>query len=302
MYKGAILNPTKLWLRKTSIVGIYKIVSPTGRVYIGQSWEIGNRWRQHKGMRSKGCQLLNRSFCKYGAEAHEFSVIHKLPHDVSQNVLNEYEIFYIKIYRDANIKLMNLSDGGLNCVPSEETRRKISQSNKGKHFIKKTPEQKEKQRLSMLGKRWKIGKKMPPFSEARKKLASERMKGKRYSLGSKRPTHAILATAEKNRGKKRTEEQRKRMSKADMGRPYHGKNNGKVRTDAMNKVQSEIQKARTDNKGELHNMAKLTNEQVIGMRGKYIPIEYPLSRLAKEYNISKRNVLDIIHRKIWSHI
>lgn len=56
------------------------------------------------------------------------------------------------------------------------------------------------------------------------------------------------------------------------------------------------------NKGENHPNHKLTNIIVNEIRKKYIPRKYTLMRLAKEHGLSKTNVLDIIHRKIWSHI
>jgi predicted GIY-YIG superfamily endonuclease len=30
------------------MIGIYKITSPSGKVYIGQSWDIYDRWKKHK--------------------------------------------------------------------------------------------------------------------------------------------------------------------------------------------------------------------------------------------------------------
>ena len=56
------------------------------------------------------------------------------------------------------------------------------------------------------------------------------------------------------------------------------------------------------NKGENHPQNKLTNEMVNEIRSKFIPRKYTCRRIAKEYNISKTNVLDIVNRKIWTHI
>jgi HNH endonuclease/NUMOD4 motif-containing protein len=53
------------------------------------------------------------------------------------------------------------------------------------------------------------------------------------------------------------------------------------------------------NKGEMHPGHKLTKIQVEEIRSKYISRLYPSRKLAKEYNISKRNVLDIVNKKIW---
>ena len=55
--------------------GIYKITSPSGKIYIGQSVDIQRRWRDYKS-RVKGTQkALTRSFNKYGARNHQFDII-----------------------------------------------------------------------------------------------------------------------------------------------------------------------------------------------------------------------------------
>ena len=52
------------------MIGIYKITSPTGRIYIGQSVNIERRFKQHKRKTKnyKPNTLLINSFNKYGAE------------------------------------------------------------------------------------------------------------------------------------------------------------------------------------------------------------------------------------------
>ena len=55
-------------------------------------------------------------------------------------------------------------------------------------------------------------------------------------------------------------------------------------------------------KGEQAGGSKLTSIQVKEIRKKYIPFKYPLNKLAKEYNVSKKNIFDIVHGKIWKHI
>lgn len=56
------------------------------------------------------------------------------------------------------------------------------------------------------------------------------------------------------------------------------------------------------NKGENHPSHKVTAEIVREIRAKYIPNIYTSRRLAKEYRLSKTNILDIVNRKIWNHI
>jgi len=54
--------------------------------------------------------------------------------------------------------------------------------------------------------------------------------------------------------------------------------------------------------GEDNPMAKLTEQQVREIRAKYVPRKYPTRKLSKEYNISQSVVMDVIHRRIWTHI
>lgn len=67
-------------------------------------------------------------------------------------------------------------------------------------------------------------------------------------------------------------------------------------------VQDMVQKNRQKgSKGEKNGMAKLTKEQVIEIRKKYIPYKYSTCKLAKEYNVSQALIYYIIKNKIWQY-
>lgn len=86
------------------ICGIYKITSPIGRVYIGQSINIQRRFKTYK--RIKGVENQRKlfySFIKYGVENHQFEIIEECLRDN----LTEREEFWIK-------ELNTLSKNGLN--------------------------------------------------------------------------------------------------------------------------------------------------------------------------------------------
>ena len=55
-------------------------------------------------------------------------------------------------------------------------------------------------------------------------------------------------------------------------------------------------------KGEEHWDAKLTEEQVIEIRNKYVPKIYTQEMLAKEYNVSRSTIKFILNGTIWKHI
>ena len=74
--------------------GIYRITSPSEKVYIGQSINLSDRMRQHK--YSEKNYYLKNSLLKYGFDNHKFEIIHELPSDIDRNILDDYEIFYIR--------------------------------------------------------------------------------------------------------------------------------------------------------------------------------------------------------------
>jgi group I intron endonuclease len=116
----------------TKIAGVYKITSPSGRIYIGQSYNIEARFSLYRRLKGKGQRLLYNSLVKYSPDKHIFEIIHQLPNDVTQAVLDTYEILYINLYRECGLALMNLKDGGSKGKHSNETRAIISQRIKGR--------------------------------------------------------------------------------------------------------------------------------------------------------------------------
>lgn len=128
------------------MTGIYKITSPSGKVYIGQSVNIEKRFKQYKCLyNSRNQKALHYSFLKHGVENHIFEVIE----ECNINSLNERERFWQDFY--------NVIKKGLNCKTtttksksgklSESTLLKMSKSLKGRII---SPEQRIK--LSIAGR------------------------------------------------------------------------------------------------------------------------------------------------------
>jgi len=111
-------------------IGIYKITSPSGKIYIGQSINIEKRWKEHISYKDKKTKLCV-SFKKHGFENHNFEIIEEC--DV--NCLDKHEIYW-KVY------YLNLVNGDWNKVlfhelydkgggpKSQETKDKIGNKNK----------------------------------------------------------------------------------------------------------------------------------------------------------------------------
>lgn len=131
--------------------GIYKITSPSGKIYIGQSTNIYVRFSNYKSVSPiKAQRKLYNSFLKHGVENHIFEIIYELPHDVDATILTNYEQFYIDQYNAAGFELLNLKmEAGRHGGHSEETRRLIGIRHKGKII---SEEQRKNHSLKMTGR------------------------------------------------------------------------------------------------------------------------------------------------------
>ena len=114
---------------KNLLIGIYKITSPTGRVYIGQSINLRRRMKSHKKASSRHPRL-RKSILKYWWENHQFDIIEYC----SAEELNCSERFWQDQFEATG-------KNGLNCnlvqcgekryEHSEETKKKMSENMKG---------------------------------------------------------------------------------------------------------------------------------------------------------------------------
>lgn len=87
------------------MIGIYKITSPTKKVYIGQSINIQKRFLSYKSMSNcKNQVALYNSFLKHSPEKHKFEILC----ECETFELNDKERFYQDLYSVTNNK-------GLNC-------------------------------------------------------------------------------------------------------------------------------------------------------------------------------------------
>lgn len=94
------------------MIGIYKITNLiNGKIYIGQSVKIKNRWQQHKQevKSNRTNTLLYNAMRKYGLDNFSFEVIEECDKDQ----LNEREIYWISYYDSFNKeKGYNMTPGG----------------------------------------------------------------------------------------------------------------------------------------------------------------------------------------------
>jgi group I intron endonuclease len=163
------------------MIGIYKITSPTNRVYIGQSVKIEDRIKSYKNLKCKEQPKIYKSLLKYGFENHKIEILI----ECDTNKLNELERYYQEIYDSI--------ENGLNCIytktndrsgkSSEETKLKISINNTRPFLGKKhTEESKLKMSNSLKGKKTRLG---AILSQETKDKISNAHKGKKASIETK---------------------------------------------------------------------------------------------------------------------
>lgn len=107
---------------KNMSIGIYKIINPKGKIYIGKSKNIELRFNSYyKLYHCSQQRKLYNSLKKYNPENHIFEIIKEC--DVDD--LNQYEIQYIKYYNSVKqgLNLTHGGDGGHRSKETEELRR-----------------------------------------------------------------------------------------------------------------------------------------------------------------------------------
>ena len=177
------------FIMQYGITGIYRITSPTGKIYIGQSWDIKKRWQAYKGINpQRDVKYLYHSLRKYGWINHTSEVIFVLLNPTQED-LNYFEVYFWKQHKVRGDEMLNLRKPGKASRHTEETKKKVSESKKG-------------QRKGIK------------FTDEHKRRIGESQKGKFIS----EETRKKLSVA--NKGKKLTEEQRNKISLASKGKPH----------------------------------------------------------------------------------
>ena len=131
------------------MTGIYKITSPTGKIYIGQTRNYASRMSGYKGLQCYKQTKLYNSINKHGWFSHVAELVSELPTDIDQEVLNAYEGLYYSFYKDLGFEMLNIKETGSRGKHSPETRARMSRSAQGK---KHTPTSKSKISASLTGR------------------------------------------------------------------------------------------------------------------------------------------------------
>lgn len=105
---------------------IYKITSPDGKSYIGQTtMSFKQRIRYHKHP-SSGCVYISNAIAKHGDEM----IYEIIEEDIPRENLDDREIFWINRLNTIAPNGYNLTSGGASCKMSEDTKSKMCDINK----------------------------------------------------------------------------------------------------------------------------------------------------------------------------
>lgn len=110
-------------------IGIYKITSPTNKIYIGQSINVDDRIRKYKKLQCRSQILLFNSFMKHGVDNHIFEIVEF--GDFNKEELNKLEKQYIEnfnSFRGNNINGLNLTTGGDSSLFDKSSTDKMSKT------------------------------------------------------------------------------------------------------------------------------------------------------------------------------
>jgi len=164
---------------------IYKITSPSGKVYIGSTINFKNRFNRYKRLDCKLQPRLYNSFLKYGFNNHIFNIIE----EPIIEIMKEKEIFWgnhFNVLFETGLNCRLPKDGEKYEYMSKETKEKLANAFKG---FKHTKESKEKMSIAHKGKlkseetklKMKESRKNYVCSEETKRKISEKNTGKKHS-------------------------------------------------------------------------------------------------------------------------
>ena len=110
-----------------AIIGIYKITSPSHRIYIGQSINIEQRWEKYNYLNCKSQPSIYNSLKKYGPQNHTFEIIE----ECKVEELDKKETYWGEHYNVLSNKHLNNRLGKGRGSVSESTKKLMSKNSKG---------------------------------------------------------------------------------------------------------------------------------------------------------------------------
>lgn len=189
---------------------IYKITNKNnGKIYIGKT-ELKNpidRFKKHIDGLKYGYHPNKHflaAFRKYGEDSFLFEIIE----ETTRDLIDSREIYFIELYQSFKREIgYNKTLGGDGLKANEEIRKKLSLANKGRKHSDKSKMNMSKAHLGCIP--WNKGVRgvySVKFSDEHRKNLSKSLKGR------------IPSCCSSNKGKKLTEDHRKKLSLAKIGK------------------------------------------------------------------------------------
>lgn len=246
---------------------IYKYTSPADKIYIGQTTDERRRRKTFFNLnKSYGGAKIDRARLKYKPENFKYEVLFKAEFETAHDAqvkLDELEILYIKQY-DTYKNGYNMTFGGYTTTGltfSEEQKKRMSESRKGKKHRPRTDEEKLFHSKVMKEKWASEG-----YRKLRERISQSEEHKQKQSESVRGPKNGMY-------GKKHTESSRKKMSASRFGEKnfWYGKTKDQEYRDRISHSKTEYYKT--------HSISTETKERISRK------ISIPVRQLSKEGNI-----------------
>lgn len=180
---------------------IYLYTSPSGKQYVGQTWDEQKRMNNHKYC-GGGPSAFHSAIKKYGYENFKYEILHK---DVeAQAELDALEIAEIFAHNSISPNGYNLALGGAHGRASEETKQKQSKSAKKRGY--------SADKIEKMTQAWK-GKHHSEESRNKIRIANTGRNGWKHSSEAREKISAA------GKGRRHTEESIQKMRESKLGIP-----------------------------------------------------------------------------------
>ncbi len=187
-------------------IGVYKITSPSGRIYIGESEDVYERWKLYKRLSCKNQIRLYNSFLEYGVEKHNFEIIEECAFDALLCRERHWQDHYDVLNQEKGMNCKLSMCGDKKQKRSRESIEKTNQGNRGK---KLSPEHIQILKTASLGNKYNLGRVHTP--EHIEKVRQAR-------LGRKMTPEQREVNRQSKLGVKHTEERKANQKKASLER------------------------------------------------------------------------------------
>jgi len=114
------------------MIGVYKITSPTNRIYVGSSLNVGKRKNKYKNLHCKEQPKIYHSLLKYGWNNHIFEILEECELKDLYPLERAWGLFYNVLDQSKGLNCNLPGYGEFKVLVSLETKKKMSISGMGK--------------------------------------------------------------------------------------------------------------------------------------------------------------------------